>query len=118
MVVVRRILSIALEGEQIRMSSVEMAALMVLPEGMAKSGGLIVSLRSKGRCNVLAGRDCVLLEGVTEEVRFSVVVPPGPAQRNETEDPRRCEITVSWPIDGAQSLESKISGFSGFVALP
>lgn len=96
-VVVRRMLSIALEEEQICMSSAEMAVRIVSPEGMAKSGGLIVSLRSKGRCNALAGKDCVLVEGVTEESRFRVVGAPvlGPAPMNETEDPRRCEMALS-----------------------
>jgi len=79
------------------MSSVEMVVWIVLLEGMAKSGCLTVSLRSKGRCNALAGRECVLVEGVTEEARFRVVVSPvlGPAQMNETDDPRRCATATS-----------------------
>ena len=93
---------------------------IVLLEGMAKSGCLMMSLRSNGRCNALAGRESVLLEGVTEEARFRVVVSAvlGPAQMNETDDPRGCATATSWPRDTAQSLGSIMSCFPVLITVP
>jgi hypothetical protein len=92
-VVVIRIPLNGLGNEKDCPSSLESTVRTVWPEGMASSGGRMVSLRPRGRYMELEGR-YVVVEGVNDEARVSVV-GPGPAQTKDTEDPRRGKETMS-----------------------